>query len=403
MLKGKKILIGITGSIAAYKIPFLVRLLIKEGAEVKILLSRSARDFVTPLTLSTLSGNPVITGFFKEDTGEWSSHVEFGNWADLYLIAPVTANTLGKMANGLADNLLVATYLAAKCPVFFAPAMDLDMFRHPSTAKNIEILKSFGNKIIEPASGELASGLYGEGRMEEPEEIVNILNRYFAQKQDFKGKKVLVSAGPTFESIDPVRFIGNHSSGKMGYAIAREFAARGASVELVSGPVNIKLEHGNVHITKVTSAEEMKKACLSYFNTADITVMAAAVADYTPANVAGEKIKKKDGALSIELKPTTDILAELGRRKNDNQILVGFALETENETENALSKLHKKNLDLIVLNSLKDEGAGFGFDTNRIKLIDKNENVTEFDLKSKKEVAKDIVDNISLIITDTVD
>jgi phosphopantothenoylcysteine decarboxylase/phosphopantothenate--cysteine ligase len=403
MLKGKKILIGITGSIAAYKIPFLVRLLIKEGAEVKILLSRSARDFVTPLTLSTLSGNPVITGFFKEDTGEWSSHVEFGNWADLYLIAPVTANTLGKMANGLADNLLVATYLAAKCPVFFAPAMDLDMFRHPSTAKNIEILKSFGNKIIEPASGELASGLYGEGRMEEPEEIINILNRYFAQKQDFKGKKVLVSAGPTFESIDPVRFIGNHSSGKMGYAIAREFAARGASVELVSGPVNIKLEHGNVHITKVTSAEEMKKACLSYFNTADITVMAAAVADYTPANVAGEKIKKKDGALSIELKPTTDILAELGRRKNDNQILVGFALETENETENALSKLHKKNLDLIVLNSLKDEGAGFGFDTNRIKLIDKNENVTEFDLKSKKEVAKDIVDNISLIITDTVD
>jgi phosphopantothenoylcysteine decarboxylase/phosphopantothenate--cysteine ligase len=403
MLKGKKILIGITGSIAAYKIPFLVRLLIKEGAEVKILLSRSARDFVTPLTLSTLSGNPVITGFFKEDTGEWSSHVEFGNWADLYLIAPVTANTLGKMANGLADNLLVATYLAAKCPVFFAPAMDLDMFRHPSTAKNIEILKSFGNKIIEPASGELASGLYGEGRMEEPEEIINILNRYFAQKQDFKGKKVLVSAGPTFESIDPVRFIGNHSSGKMGYAIAREFAARGASVELVSGPVNIKLEHGNVHITKVTSAEEMKKACLSYFNTADITVMAAAVADYTPANVAGEKIKKKDGALSIELKPTTDILAELGRRKNDNQILVGFALETENETENALSKLHKKNLDLIVLNSLKDEGAGFGFDTNRIKLIDKNKNVTEFDLKSKKEVAKDIVDNISLIITDTVD
>jgi len=402
MLKGKKILIGITGGIAAYKIPFLVRLLIKEGAEVKILLSQAANNFVTPLTLSTLSGNPVLTDFFEEKTGEWSSHVELGNWADIYLIAPATANTLGKMANGLADNLLVATYLAAKCPVFFAPAMDLDMFKHPSTGKNIETLKSSGNNIIEPASGELASGLYGEGRMEEPENIVDILKTFLREKQDFKGKKVLVSAGPTFEAIDPVRFIGNHSSGKMGYAIAEEFASRGATVELVSGPVNIVSEHRNIHITKVTSAEEMKNACISYFDSAGITVMAAAVADYTPENVAGEKIKKKGSSLSIDLKPTTDILAELGRRKRDNQVLVGFALETENETENALSKLHKKNLDLIVLNSLKDEGAGFGFDTNKIKLIDRGGEISEFNLKSKKEVAKDIVNKIRLIAFDTV-
>ena len=276
------------------------------------------------------------------------------------------------------------------------------MFKHPSTGKNIETLKSSGNNIIEPASGELASGLYGEGRMEEPENIVDILKTFLREKQDFKGKKVLVSAGPTFEAIDPVRFIGNHSSGKMGYAIAEEFASRGATVELVSGPVNIVSEHRNIHITKVTSAEEMKNACISYFDSAGITVMAAAVADYTPENVAGEKIKKKGSSLSIDLKPTTDILAELGRRKRDNQVLVGFALETENETENALSKLHKKNLDLIVLNSLKDEGAGFGFDTNKIKLIDRGGEISEFNLKSKKEVAKDIVNKIRLIAFDTV-
>ncbi len=401
MLKGKKILIGITGSIAAYKIPFLIRLLVKEEAEVRILLSQAARDFVTPLTLSTLTGNPVITDFFEEKTGEWSSHVELGNWADLYLIAPVTANTLGKMANGLADNLLVATYLAAKCPVFIAPAMDLDMFRHSSTGKNIEILKSFGNQIIQPASGELASGLCGVGRMEEPEKIMDILNSFFETKQDFKGKKVLISAGPTYEAIDPVRFIGNHSSGKMGYAIAKEFADRGAIVELVSGPVNISLEHHNIHISNVTSAKEMHKACLSHFESADITVMTAAIADYTPKSVADEKIKKKGETLTIDLKPTVDILAELGKRKRNNQILVGFALETENETNNALVKLNKKKLDLIVLNSLKDKGAGFGYDTNMIKLIGKGEDIQEFDLKSKNEVAKDILDRIYLISTNT--
>ncbi len=401
MLKGKKILIGITGSIAAYKIPFLVRLLVKEEVEVRILLSQAARDFVTPLTLSTLTGNPVITDFFEEKTGEWSSHVELGNWADLYLIAPVTANTLGKMANGLADNLLVATYLAAKCPVFIAPAMDLDMFKHSSTSRNIEILKSFGNQIIQPASGELASGLCGVGRMEEPEKILDILNSFFETKQDFKGKKVLISAGPTYEAIDPVRFIGNHSSGKMGYAIAKEFADRGAIVELVSGPVNISLEHHNIHISNATSAKEMHKACLLRFESADITVMTAAVADYTPKAVADEKIKKKGETLTIDLKPTVDILAELGKRKRNNQILVGFALETENETNNALAKLNKKKLDLIVLNSLKDKGAGFGYDTNMIKLIGKGEDIQEFDLKSKNEVAKDILDRIYLISTNT--
>jgi len=402
MLKGKKILIGITGSIAAYKIPFLVRLLVKEEAEVRILLSQAARDFVTPLTLSTLSGNPVLTDFFKEKTGEWSSHVELGNWADLYLVAPVTANTLGKMANGLADNLLVATYLAAKCPVFFAPAMDLDMYKHPSTCKNIEILKSYGNYMIQPASGELASGLYGEGRMEEPEKMLEIIDAFFSKKKDFKGKKVLVSAGPTYEAIDPVRFIGNHSSGKMGYELAKELTARGAEVTLVSGPVNITLNRNDIQVINVTNAEEMKEACFLLFPLVDIAIMAAAVADYTPKDVATEKIKKKGASLAIVLKPTTDILAELGKRKLDNQILVGFALETENETENAISKLHKKNLDLIVLNSLKDKDAGFGYDTNKITLIDRKGDMLKFDLKSKKEASNDILDKIHLIDSNIV-
>lgn len=398
MLKGKKILIGITGSIAAYKVPFLVRLLIKEEAEVKVLLTSPAKDFVTPLTLSTLSGNPVYSDFFDKTDGTWNSHVDLGNWADVFLLAPVSATTMGKIAHGIADNLLTATYLAAKCPVFFAPAMDVDMFLHPSTQANIEKLRSFGNLLIEPEEGELASGLYGAGRMQEPEKIVELLKAFFQKKKDFLNKKILISAGPTYEAIDPVRFIGNHSSGKMGYAIAEELAQRGAQVELVSGPVNLITPFKNIRLTKVVSAEEMYNACTTLFNSADIAIMTAAVADFTPQHIAKTKIKKGSGKLEIQLKATKDILKELGRNKKKGQLLVGFALETDSELENAQNKLKNKNLDLIVLNSLNDKGAGFGHTTNKVTLIDKNGHTEEYSLKPKKEVASDIADKIFTLI-----
>jgi phosphopantothenoylcysteine decarboxylase/phosphopantothenate--cysteine ligase len=399
MLKGKKILIGVTGSIAAYKIPFLIRLFKKEGAEVKVLISEAGKDFVTPLTLSTLSENPVLSGFFDESTGEWESHVDLGNWADVYLIAPVTATTLGKLANGIADNLLVATYLAAKCPVFFAPAMDLDMFHHPSTANNIKKLTVIGNVLIEPREGELASGLIGAGRMEEPETIVERISVFFDKKKDFSNKKILITAGPTYEAIDPVRFIGNHSSGKMGFAIAEELAERGAKVTLVAGPVNLSTCHKNIKRIDIKSAEEMYNACMAEFPDTHIGILSAAVADYSPKEVAKEKIKKKTNSLSIDLRPTKDILAELGRRKTKGQFLVGFALETENELANAEKKLKNKNLDFIVLNSLKEKGAGFGHSTNKITIIDKNLKVSPFGLKSKQAVAVDIADMIIELIS----
>ncbi|MBN2174924.1 MAG: bifunctional phosphopantothenoylcysteine decarboxylase/phosphopantothenate--cysteine ligase CoaBC [Bacteroidales bacterium] len=394
MLKGKKILIGVTGSIAAFKIPVLVRLLKKEGAEVRLILTDTAKDFVTPLTLSTLSEHPVENVFYNSEDGSWHSHIELGNWADVYLVAPVTATTLGKMANGIADNLLTATYLAAKCPVFFAPAMDLDMFRHPTTKINIEKLVSYGNYLIEPKEGELASGLIGAGRMEEPEEIVKILDGFFQKKKDFKGKKVLITAGPTFENIDPVRFIGNYSSGKMGYALAEEFADRGANVDLVSGPVSIHMINQRVSLTNVISAQEMYDEVTGRFEKSDITIMAAAVADYTPEGTGKEKIKKKEKGLTLKLIPTKDILKKLGQSKRKNQLLVGFALETENELENARTKLKNKNLDLIVLNSLKDKGAGFSHDTNKITILDSSGKLESFGLKSKREVARDIVNKI---------
>ena len=399
MLKGKKILIGVTGSIAAYKIPFLVRLLKKEEAEVKVIVSDAAKDFVTPLTLSTLSENPVLSSFFDGSTGEWESHVDLGNWADIYLIAPVTATTLGKMANGIADNLLIATYLAAKCPVFFAPAMDLDMFLHPTTTGNIRKLASFGNIEIKPKEGELASGLIGPGRMEEPDEIVKRLSAFLEKKKDFVGKNVLITAGPTYEAIDPVRFIGNHSSGKMGFAIAETLAHRGAQVVLIAGPVNISTSHKNIRRIDVTSAGEMYEASISEFDNADIGILSAAVADYSPREISKQKIKKKTNTLSIDLKPTKDILAELGSRKRKNQFLVGFALETENELANAEKKLKNKNLDFIVLNSLKVKGAGFGHDTNKITIIEKQLKINEYELKSKQEVAVDIADKIFELFT----
>jgi len=398
MLKGKKILIGVTGSIAAYKIPYLIRLLKKEEADVKLILTDTAKDFVTPLTLSTLSEHPVENEFYDPNNGSWNSHIELGNWADVFLIAPVTATTMGKMANGIADNLLVATYLAARCPVFIAPAMDLDMFHHPSTKKNIDLLVSYGNILIEPTEGELASGLCGAGRMQEPEEIINILNKFFEKKKDFKGKKVLISAGPTFELIDPVRYIGNFSSGKMGYALAEEFADRGAEIELVSGPVEIQSSNKNIKLTQVTSAEEMYKECISGFKKADITIMSAAVADFTIINPEKNKIKKKESGLTIQLKATKDILKELGRLKNKKQFLVGFALESENEIANARKKLENKNLDLIVLNSLKDDGAGFGFSTNKITILDVQGNIESFELKSKPDVAQDIANKVLTLI-----
>lgn len=398
MLKGKRILIGITGSIAAYKIPFLVRLLIKNGAEVRVILTPAAKDFVTPLTLSTLTGFPVYSDFFEKNDGSWHSHVELGNWADVFLVAPVSATTLGKMANGIADNLLTAVYLAAKCPVFFAPAMDVDMYRHPATQTNIRTLSGFGNTLIEPDEGELASGLYGAGRMQEPEKILNLLSDHFKKKKGFEGKKVLITAGPTHEAIDPVRFISNHSSGKMGYALAKEFADRSANVFLISGPVSVTADHPNIRINPVISASDMYKACMSVFDQADIIIMAAAVADYTPEKARNLKIKKLDGGITINTIKTKDILSAIGKKKTRSQILVGFALETDHEIENAKLKLKNKNLDLIVLNSLQDEGAGFGYNTNKIIIIDKKGEVEYFELKLKSETAKDIADKISRLL-----
>ncbi len=398
MLKGKNILIGVTGSIAAYKIPLLIRLLVKEGAEVKIISTEAAKDFVTPLVMSTLSGNPVNSDFFNDKDGTWNSHIEYGQWADAYLIAPVSANTMGKMANGIADNLLVATYLAAKCPVIFAPAMDVDMYNHPSTAKNIKQLESFGNILLEPDTGELASGLCGAGRMQEPESILSFLESFFQKKKALSNKRVLISAGPTYEPIDPVRFIGNYSSGKMGYAIAEVFADNGAHVDLVSGPVELDVHNENITLHKVHSASQMYDACSGLFDKADITIMAAAVADYTPEHPEEFKMKKKLNELSLQLKPTKDILKELGTRKQTKQLLIGFALETNNEVENAISKIENKNLDLIVLNSLQDEGAGFGYSTNKVSFIDKTGNIQHFKLKSKNEVAEDLLQKTLLLI-----
>ncbi|MFY0603317.1 MAG: bifunctional phosphopantothenoylcysteine decarboxylase/phosphopantothenate--cysteine ligase CoaBC [Flavobacteriaceae bacterium] len=395
VLSGKKILLGITAGIAAYKTASLVRLFIKSGAEVKVIMTPASKDFITPLTLSTLSKNPVHSTFYdKEEENElWNNHVDLGLWADIFLIAPATANTLSKMAHGSCDNLLLATYLSAKCPVYFAPAMDLDMYKHPSTLESLQKLQEFDNIMIPATSGELASGLVGEGRMAEPEDIVSFLENDIASKLPLKGKKILLTAGPTYEAIDPVRFIGNHSSGKMGFELAKNAAQLGAEVYLVTGPTHQKLQHSSVEIISVSSAEEMYNAAHLFFNDVHIAILSAAVADYKPKNIADQKIKKKEASLEISLEPTKDILASLGEIKKE-QFLVGFALETENELENAKSKLMRKNLDAIVLNSLNDKGAGFATNTNKVTFIDRNQKVTPFELKSKDEVAKDILNEI---------
>ena len=399
VLSGKKILLGITAGIAAYKTATLVRLFIKLGAEVKVIMTPASKDFITPLTLSTLSKNPVHSTFYeKEDENElWNNHVELGLWADYFVIAPATANTLSKMVSGTCDNLLLATYLSAKCPVYFAPAMDLDMYKHPSTKENLKALQSFGNFMIPATSGELASGLVGEGRMAEPEDIVTFIENDILSKLPLKGKKILLTAGPTYEAIDPVRFIGNHSSGKMGFAIAKTAANLGAEVILISGPTHQTIQHSLVKRIDVVSAEDMFKAVHHYFKEVDVAILSAAVADYKPKNVANQKIKKASATLTMELTPTKDILASLGEIK-EHQFLVGFALETENEIENAKSKIKKKNLDAIVLNSLQDKGAGFATNTNKITIIDKDLNSKMFELKSKEEVAVDILKEIILKI-----
>ncbi|MCS6821163.1 MAG: bifunctional phosphopantothenoylcysteine decarboxylase/phosphopantothenate--cysteine ligase CoaBC [Microscillaceae bacterium] len=391
-LNGKKILLLVTGSIAAYKSALLVRLLIKQQCEVKVLLSKSAAEFITPLTLATLSKNPVLVDFVSTDgTGTWHNHVELGLWADAIVVAPATANTIAKFAHGLCDNLLTATYLSAKCPIFFAPAMDLDMYKHPSTLHNIQLLQKYGNQLIPAEFGELASGLVGEGRMAEPEHIVAFLENYFAQSQTFAGYQVLVTAGPTYEPIDPVRFIGNHSTGKMGYAIAEAFAQQGAKVILVSGPSHLQIQHVNIQLHKVMTADEMYAICSQYANTAHIIVLSAAVADYKPAQIATQKIKKKDETLHLELTKNIDIAQTLGSQKQPHQFIVGFALETENEYENAFNKLQSKNLDMIVLNSLNDQGAGFGHDTNKVSIISSDGEVKNYPLLTKKQLATEIL------------
>lgn len=396
MLTGKKILIGITGSIAAYKIPLLVRLLKKQGAEVQVVMTDAAKDFVTPLTLATLSGLPVLSKGFDPDTGKWNSHVELGLWADLFVIAPASANTLAKMAAGIADNYLLTVCLSAKCPIMFAPAMDLDMYKHPATQESIRTLVSRGHRFLAPASGELASGLCGEGRMEEPQEIFNRIKEFFQKKQRFAGKKVLVTAGPTYEAIDPVRFIGNHSSGLMGIEIARAFADQGADVTLVLGPSAIRPERNNINVLPVTSAKEMFDAATAAFKRSDIAVLSAAVADLRPETVANQKIKKDPdkNEMILKLVKTEDILKYLGDNKKENQILVGFALETENGVGNAKKKLHTKNLDMIVLNTMNEAGVGFKTKTNKISVITKDDAVLDFELKPKSEVAQDVLNAV---------
>ena len=393
MMKGKKIVLGITGSIAAYKAAVLTRGLIKKGAEVQIVITPAGKEFITPITLSALTSKPVISEFFSQRDGTWHSHVDLGLWADAMVIAPATASTIGKMAHGVADNMLVTTYLSMKAPVFVAPAMDLDMFAHPSTQHNLDILRSYGNHIIEPAAGELASHLVGKGRMEEPEKIIEVLEAFFSRQEDLKGKHVLITAGPTYEKIDPVRFIGNYSSGKMGYALAEVCAERGAEVTLVSGPVNLQAVHPNIRRVDVESAEEMYRASVEAFPQADAAILCAAVADFTPEVVAGTKIKREKEDLVLRLKPTHDIAAELGRMKRDGQKLVGFALETNDELKHAQDKMARKNLDFIVLNSLNDKGAGFRCDTNKITIVEP-QGATPYPLKNKQEVAGDIIDKL---------
>ena len=396
-LQGKKIVLGITGSIAAYKAAVLIRLLIKKGAEVQVVITPAGKEFITPITLSALTSKPVISEFFAQRDGSWHSHVALGQWADAMLVAPATASSIGKMAHGIADNMLITTYLSMKAPVFVAPAMDLDMFAHPSTTANLNTLRSYGNHIIEPAEGELASHLVGKGRMEEPENIVAYLERYFAQLDELAGKKIVITAGPTYEKIDPVRFIGNYSSGKMGFALAEECAARGAEVTLVAGPVQMKTSHPAIHRIDVESCAEMYEATTAAFTEANAAILCAAVADFTPETTADTKIKREGDDLVLRLKPTHDIAAALGRMKQPHQHLVGFALETNDETAHAQDKLRRKNLDFIVLNSLRDAGAGFRHDTNKVTIISESD-IKEYPLKSKTEVAKDIVDELVRVV-----
>jgi phosphopantothenoylcysteine decarboxylase/phosphopantothenate--cysteine ligase len=404
MLSGKKILIGVTGSIAAFKTATLIRILIKEGSEVRVVMTPLAKEFITPLTLATLSKNPVLTDFSNPTNGDWNSHVDLGLWADAFIIAPASANTMAKMASGIADNLLLTTYLSARCPVFIAPAMDLDMLNHPATRRNIDTLRSYGNFILEPATGELASGLIGKGRMEEPEMLLAALKNYFdtAVKkkvpQNLKGKTILVTAGPTYEPFDAVRFIGNYSSGKMGFAMAEVLAECGARVILVSGPVSLKPIHRNIEFCPIHTAQEMLTICLSFFASANGAILSAAVADYRPKSPVTHKIKRQSEGLVIELEPTPDIALELGKSKQPGQFLAGFALETDNEVTNAQEKLRKKNFDFIVLNSLQDKGSGFNSDTNKITIIGKNNKITRFELKSKHEVAFDIINYLDNLL-----
>jgi len=398
MLQGKKIILGITGSIAAYKACYIIRGLIKKGAEVQVVITPAGKEFITPITLSALTSKPVISEFFAQRDGTWNSHVDLGLWADAMVIAPATAATIGKMANGIADNMLITTYLSAKAPVFIAPAMDLDMFAHPSTKRNLDTLRSWGNHIIEPGVGELASHLVGKGRMEEPDKIVEVLEEFFASRSELSGKKILITAGPTYERIDPVRFIGNYSSGKMGFALAEECANRGADVTLIAGPVQQAIHHSNIRRIDVESAIEMYEESVRLYPEMDAGILCAAVADFTPDTVAEKKMKRGDDSLTLHLKPTHDIAATLGKMKKEGQLLVGFALETDNESQNAQSKLKRKNFDFIVLNSLNDLGAGFRFDTNRISIIDGNGQM-DYSLKPKSEVAKDIIDRLAAAAT----
>ena len=399
MLKGKKIILGITGSIAAYKAAYIIRALVKKGAEVQVVITPGGKEFITPITLSALSSNPVISEFFSNRDGSWHSHVDLGLWADAMLIAPATASSIGKMANGIADNMLITTYLSCKAPVFIAPAMDLDMFAHPSTQQNIEKLRSFGNHIIEPGEGELASHLVGKGRMEEPDAIVGVLDRYFDGLGSRTQKKIVITAGPTYEKIDPVRFIGNYSSGKMGFALAEACAAQGAQVTLIAGPVSLSTTHPGIRRIDVESAEEMYQAAVRTFPDSDAAILCAAVADYRPEVQSDEKIKReKTGDITMHLVPNPDIAAALGKMKQAGQRLVGFALETSNEVAHATEKLERKNLDFIVLNSLKDKGAGFRCDTNKVSILEANGKLTEYPVKPKNEVAGDIVEKLASLL-----